>query len=59
MDPIWIDISLLFGCLVETLNYIILSLAFNASSFRATEENLVFEAVQSGPYSSFECCLCS
>ena len=24
----------------------------NASSFRVTEENLVFEAVQSGPYSS-------
>ena len=37
----------------------ILSLAFIASSFRVTEENLVFEAVQSGPYSSFDCFLCS
>ena len=35
-------------------NYSILSLAFIASSFRVTEENLVFETVQSGPYSSFE-----
>ena len=32
---------------------------FIASSFRVTEENLVFETVQSGPYSSFECFLCS
>ena len=40
-------------------NYSILSLAFIASSFRVTEENLVFETVQSGPYSSFECFLCS
>ena len=35
-----------------------LSLPYNyffiASSFRVTEENLVFETVQSGPYSSFE-----
>ena len=38
---------------------LILSLAFIASSFRVTEENLVFETVQSGPYSSFECFLCS
>ena len=30
-----------------------------ANSFRVTEENLVFETVQSGPYSSFECFLCS
>ena len=36
-----------------------LSLAFIASSFRVTEENLVFETVQSGPYSSFEYFLCS
>ena len=57
--PIWINISLLTGCLVETRNYSILSLAFIASSFRVTEENLVFETVQSGPYSSFECFLCS
>ena len=28
-------------------------------SFRVTEENLVFETVQSGPYSSFKCFLCS
>ena len=28
-------------------------------SFRVTEENLVFETVQSGPYSSFVCFLCS
>ena len=35
-------------------NYSSLSLAFTASSFRVTEENLVFETVQSGPYSSFE-----
>ena len=47
------------GCLVETQNYSILYLAFNASSFRVTEENLVFETIQSGPYSSFECFLCS
>ena len=39
----------LIGCLVETRNYSILSLAFVASSFRVTEENLVFETVQSGP----------
>ena len=51
-------ISVFFiGCLVETRNYSILSLAFIASSCRATEENLVFEIVQSGPYSSFECFL--
>ena len=31
----------------------------NASSLRVTEENLVFETVQSGPYSSFECVHCS
>ena len=47
------------GCFVETRNYSILSLAFIASSFRVTEENIVFETVQSGPYSSFECFLCS
>ena len=33
-------------------NNCILSLASIASSFRVTEENLVFETVQSGPYSS-------
>ena len=33
--------------------------AFIASSFRVTEENLVFETVQSGPTSSFDCFLCS
>ena len=59
MAPIWINVSLFIGCLVETQNYSILSLAFIASSFRVTEENLVFETVQSGPYSSFECFLCS
>ena len=52
-------ISVVFGCLVETRNYSIFSLAFIASSLRVTEENLVFETVQSGPYSSFECFLCS
>ena len=46
------------SCFVETRNYSILSLAFIASSFRVTEENLVFETVQSGPNSSFECFLC-
>ena len=51
--------SALKQAFVETRNYSILSLAFIASSFRATEENLVFETVQSGPYSSFECFLCS
>ena len=56
---IWIYISLFIGCLVETRNYSILSLAFIVSSFRVTEENLVFETVQSDPYSSFECFLCS
>ena len=39
------------GCLVETQNYSILSLAFIASSFGVTEDNLLFETVQSGPYS--------
>ena len=39
MDPIWIDIRLFIGCLIETLNYSILSLVFVASSFRVTEEN--------------------
>ena len=52
---IGIDISLFIGCLVETRNYSILSLAFIVSSFRVTEENLVFETVQSGKCSSFEC----
>ena len=40
----------MFGCLDETRNYRILSLAFIASSFRVTEENLVFETVQSGAH---------
>ena len=49
-------INVLFTCcLVETRNYSIISLAFIVSSFRVTEKNLVFETVQSGPYSSFEC----
>ena len=47
MDHIWIDISLFIGCLVETRNYSILSLAFIASSFRVTEEHLAFETVRS------------
>ena len=55
---ILIDISLCIGCLVETRNYSILSLAFIASSFRVTEEKLVFKTVESVPYSSFEFCLC-
>ena len=55
LDLIWIYISLFIGCLIETRNYSILSLVFIAGSFRVTEENLVFETVQSGPYSSFEC----
>ena len=57
----FIEISLFIGCLVETRNYsyCILSLVFIASSFRVTEENLVFETAKSGPYSSFECFLCS
>ena len=70
LDPCILNMSLSFGphldryqpfisCFVETRNYSILSLAFIASSFRDTEENLVFETVQSGPYSSFECFLCS
>ena len=46
LAPIWINISLFIGCLVETRNYSILSLAFIASSFRVTEDNLVFETVQ-------------
>ena len=37
----------LIGCLVKIRNYSILSLAFIASSFKVTEENLVFETVQS------------
>ena len=48
-----------FVCITFTVNYNILSLAFIASSFRVTEENLLFKTVQSGPYSSFECFLCS
>ena len=40
---------------VESWNYIILFLDSIASSSRVTEENLVFETVQSGPWSSFEC----
>ena len=59
LAPIWINISLFIGCLVETRDDSILSLAFIASSFRVTEKDLVFETVQSGPYSSFECFLCS
>ena len=59
LDPILIDVSLFIGCFVETRNYSILSRAFIACSLRVTEENLVFETVQSGPYSSFECFLCS
>ena len=49
LEPIWIDISLFIGSLVETRNYSMLSLAFIACSFRVTEENVVFEPVQSGP----------
>ena len=56
---VWIYISLFIGCLVETRNYSNPFLAFIASTFRVTEENLVFETVQSGPYSSFKCFLCS
>ena len=52
-------ISLFIGCIVESRNYSILSLAFIASSFRVTEENLVFKTVHSCPYSSFKCFLCS
>ena len=52
LDPILIHISLFIGCLVETRNYSILSLAFIAIFLRVTEENLVFETVQSGPYPS-------
>ena len=46
-------------CLVETRNNSILSLAFIASSFRVTEENLVVKTVQSSPNSSYECFFCS
>ena len=53
-DPSWIEISLFIGCLLETRKYSILSLAFIVSYLRVTEENLVFETVQSGPYTSFE-----
>ena len=59
MDHIWIDISIFIVRLVETRDYSIFSLAFIASSVRVTEENLLFETVQSGPYSSFEYFLCS
>ena len=45
-----IYISIFIGCLVEIRYYNILSLAFNASSNRVTEENLVFETIQSGIY---------
>ena len=59
---IWIPfglISVFIGCLVETRNYSILFLAFIVSSFRVTEESLVFLSVQSDPCSSFQCFLCS
>ena len=46
-------ISRLIDCLVETLDYSMLSLAVIASSFRVNEENLLFETVQSGPTSYF------
>ena len=53
---IWIPFGFisvfLSAALFETRNNSILSLAFIASSFRVTEENLVFETVLSGPYSS-------
>ena len=51
--------SVFLGCFIETRNDSIISLAFIARSFRVTEENLIFETVQSGPYSSSECFLCS
>ena len=57
LSPVFV--CLFIGCLVKTRNYSILSLVFIASSFRVTEENIVFETVQSGPYSSFKCFLCS
>ena len=50
---------LVIGCLVETQNNSILSLVSISSSFKVTEENLVFETVQPGPYSSFEYFYCS
>ena len=53
-DPIWIDISLLIVCLVETRNYSILSLAFTASYLRVIEENLVSETLQSGSFPSLK-----
>ena len=49
----------LFAALLEceiSVSFLWLSLP---GSFRVDEENLVFETVQSGPYFSFKCFLCS
>ena len=64
LDPCFLNSFLLFGphldyisrlidCLVETLDYSMRSLSAIASSFGVTEENLLFETVQSGPTSFF------
>ena len=53
LDPCILNRFSLFGprldCLVEIGNYSRLSLAFIASSFWVTEENVLFETVQYGP----------
>ena len=41
------------GCLAETSNYSILSLALITSSFRKNEEKIVFETEESGQYPFF------
>ena len=51
LDPIEICISLRTNCLVETKNYNMPYLAFMASKFRVTEENLLSETDLSGPSS--------
>ena len=52
-DPIWIHISLWIDCLAEKLKLQYFSLAFIASLFRVTDENVLFEADLSGPFPFF------
>ena len=47
--PFWIYFSLWIDCLVKMLKLKYLSLAFVSSSFRVTDENLLFETDLSCP----------
>ena len=59
LTPFGLISVFLLAALLKLGNNSIFSLAYIASSLRVIEENLVFETVQSGTYSSFECFLCS